>query len=137
MATVSQILRKHDLRNTPGRTAILQMFEENIALSESDIEKSIAIPCDRVTIYRTLNTFQEKGLIHRVLDDEGVTKYALCSSTCQEGDHHHDHVHFKCGNCGETVCIDDVSLPTLQLPQGFQVKETNILVQGTCDKCNR
>ena len=137
MTSPNHILRKHHLRNTPGRTAILQMFEGNIALSESDIENRIPIPCDRVTIYRSLKTFLEKGIIHKVLDNEGVSKYALCSSNCQEGDHNHEHVHFKCGRCGETVCIENVSLPTLHLPQGFQVNETNILVQGTCDKCNR
>ena len=112
------------------------MFEESIALSESDIEKGISIPCDRVTIYRTLATFLEKGILHKVLDDAGVTKYALCSSDCQDGAHNHNHVHFKCGQCGETVCMDEVSLPAFQLPVGFQAQETNVLVKGTCDKCS-
>lgn len=130
------LLQQHSLRNTPARAAILHMFEENKALSESDIEKGISIPCDRVTIYRTLSTFLDKGILHKVLDDAGVTKYALCSSGCQEGAHNHNHVHFKCNTCHETVCIDKVSLPSLTLPNGFQAEETNVLVQGTCDKCS-
>ena len=137
MLIATEILRQHKLRTTPNRLAILEVFTDKAAaLSESDLEKGLNVSCDRVTIYRTLGTFVEKGILHKVLDDKGVTKYALCSESCEEGDHNHDHVHFKCSNCGKTVCIEGVPVPAFSLPQGFDLEETNVLLQGICDKCS-
>jgi Fur family ferric uptake transcriptional regulator len=104
-------------------------------LSHGDIEKEIANSLDRVTVYRTLKTFLDKGLIHKVLDDEGSLKYALCKEACNTVEHHHDHVHFKCTNCGQTICLN-LDVPPLKLPKGYTATETNLLVQGVCEKCN-
>lgn len=131
-----QILRDYELRTTTSRSAILNLFIKNpYALSYSDIEKEIASSFDRVTVYRTLKTFLDKGVIHKVLDDEGGLKYALCSEPCSTHEHHHEHVHFKCEKCGQTNCLDDVTIPGLHLPKGYVAKEMNLLIQGTCRKC--
>jgi Fur family ferric uptake transcriptional regulator len=45
-------------------------------------------------------------------------------------------VHFKCEKCEETTCLEDISLPTISLPKGFEKKEMNLLVQGICEKCH-
>lgn len=129
-------LKNHDLRLTGGREDILQVFlgEEN-ALSHSDIENKLGERLDRVTIYRTLKTFLDKGLLHKVLDDEGGTKYALCRGGCSQKTHHHDHVHFKCSKCGNTTCIESVHIPVFSLPMGYQRQEVNMLVQGVCPNC--
>jgi Fur family ferric uptake transcriptional regulator len=87
-------------------------------------------------LYRTLKTFQEKGLIHKVLDDSGVTKYASCTD-CTVEVHHHEHVHFKCDLCGNTVCLDSVEIPPISLPAGFKPQEQNLLITGTCNICNK
>lgn len=135
--TTDHILRRHDLRRTSNRTAILDVFvAREMALSEREIEDAMAQTCDRVTIYRTLNSFLEKGVIHRVLDDSGVMKYALCSPNCgQQEAHFHDHVHFKCVACGRTTCIEQVQIPRVELPQGFELHEVNMLLQGICPEC--
>jgi Fe2+ or Zn2+ uptake regulation protein len=71
-AVTGTLLRDFNLRSTPNREEILDLFiEKNYALSHSDIEKEIDASLDRVTVYRTLKTFLDKGLIHKVLDDEG------------------------------------------------------------------
>lgn len=130
------LLRDFNLRATPNREEILQLFlHKNYALSHGDIEKEIANSLDRVTVYRTLKTFLDKGLIHKVLDDEGSLKYALCKEACNTAEHHHDHVHFKCTKCGQTMCLN-IDVPPLKLPKGYIANETNLLVQGTCEKCN-
>ena len=75
-------LKEYDLRHTGCREDILQSFQSySHALSHGDLETLFGERFDRVTIYRTLKTFVEKGIIHKVLDDEGGTKYALCRST--------------------------------------------------------
>lgn len=130
------ILKQFDLRNTPSRLEILRIFEgESKALSQSEIEVNIPGSFDRVTVYRTLRTFLKKGILHKVLDDEGTPKYALCGKACEESGHSHDHVHFKCNNCGRTTCLEHVHVPTLTLPKEYKADELNVLVQGLCPTC--
>jgi Fur family transcriptional regulator, ferric uptake regulator len=130
-------LREYELRHTGCRSDILQSFQSfDFALSHGDLEERFGERFDRVTIYRTLKTFVEKGIIHKVLDDEGGTKYALCRTTeCSHDNHHHDHVHFKCLQCGNTTCIESVHIPVFSLPEGYKRTEINMLVQGTCPAC--
>jgi Fur family transcriptional regulator, ferric uptake regulator len=131
-----QILKDYDLRTTTSRSAILRLFLKNsFALSYSDIEREIAVTFDRVTVYRTLKTFLDKGVIHKVLDDAGSLKYALCSEPCSTHEHHHEHVHFKCIKCGHTSCLEEVTIPEVILPKGFVITEVNLLIQGTCNRC--
>jgi len=137
MSSSHSILRSHQLRITDCRLAIIREFlDKNIALSHADLEETLNNEVDRVTIYRTLKTFLEKDLIHKVLDDSGATKYAFCSHGEEAHVHNHEHVHFKCEKCEETTCLEDISLPTISLPKGFEKKEMNLLVQGICEKCH-
>jgi Fur family ferric uptake transcriptional regulator len=134
-----QILQEHNLRITNCRKEVLKIFlERQAALSHSDLEGVLDKDFDRVTLYRTLKTFLDNDLIHKVLDDSGSAKYALCSHNGQESkhSHHHEYVHFKCEKCGKTICIEEVSLPKIDLPAGYINKEVSLLVQGVCDKCN-
>lgn len=137
MSSAQYILRTHQLRHTASRADILDMFRlHQGALSEPEIERGMKDNCDRVTIYRTLNTFLEKGIIHKVLDDAGAMKYALCAADCEhEGMHNHDHVHFKCEKCGLTNCLDHARMPDISLPTGYQIHEVNVLIQGICPEC--
>ncbi|SHO62291.1 Fur family transcriptional regulator [Algoriphagus zhangzhouensis] len=135
MNTPLSILKTHKLRITDCRLEIVREFlDRQVALAHSDLEDKLDNQFDRVTIYRTLNTFLEKDIIHKVLDDSGATKYALCYHEDLH-DHDHEHVHFKCEKCGETTCLEKISLPEIKLPQGFKKREMSLLVQGTCDKC--
>jgi Fur family transcriptional regulator, ferric uptake regulator len=137
MLTASdRLLKTFKMRSTPSRQEILLLFlRSNYALSHGDIEKEISNSLDRVTVYRTLKTFLDKGLIHKVLDDEGTLKYALCNEACTTAHHHHDHVHFKCTNCGQTNCLN-VEVSGFKLPRGYQAREINVLIQGVCERCS-
>ena len=75
MASPLQILQSHRLRITDCRLVIIQEFlDKNVALSHADLEDTLNKKFDRVTIYRTLKTFLEKDLIHKVLDDSGADR---------------------------------------------------------------
>jgi len=131
----SKILKDFKLRSTPNREAILHAFlKHDYALSHNDIESEMPSDFDRVTVYRTLKTFLDKGLIHKVLDDGGTLKYALCNEACSSAHHHHDHVHFKCTKCGQTNCLS-VEIPDIKLPRGYSANEVNLLIQGICENC--
>ncbi len=136
--TTADTLKEFDLRRTSSREEVLTLFlKASHALSHGDLEQGLGPDYDRVTIYRTLKTFLDKGILHKVLDDEGGTKYALCRPGCGKDDHHHDHVHFKCELCGQTTCLDNVQIPAISLPVGYQRQEVNLLIQGTCSICNK
>lgn len=136
MITPQNILKTHKLRITNCRLDIIQKFlDRQVALAHSDLEDSLQNQFDRVTIYRTLNTFLEQDIIHKVLDDSGSTKYALCSPD-EAHEHDHEHVHFKCEKCGETSCLEAIHLPPVQLPPGYKKNDMSLLITGTCQKCN-
>lgn len=134
--SITTILENHGLRKTPNRISILNEFSNSKhALSHADIENALK-ELDRVTIYRTLSSFADQGIIHKVLDESGTAKYALCQSECTEHKHEDSHVHFSCTKCKLTFCLESISIPTLQIPKGYAVKEFNLLVQGVCKNCN-
>lgn len=127
------------LRATTCRIAVLSSFQKaGYALSQGDVEQALSSQFDRVTIYRTLKSFLASGLLHKVLDDQGSIKYALCHDTCHQEthQHQHDHVHFKCTQCGQTTCLETVHIPSIILPENFIKQESNLLIQGICKSCN-
>jgi len=134
MSDITTILKSQGLKKTPSRQDILSLFMANdFAISQSFVENKLS-GLDRVTIYRTLNTFESKGLIHKIKGADNEVKYAYCGDHCHDGDHNDNHVHFTCDNCDKTYCIDQ-KLPDLNLPSGYQKKSTSILVEGTCKNC--
>ncbi len=137
MKNAVSILKDHQLRNTEARVDVLNTFlGQHHALSHSDVEKTLGEQYDRVTIYRTLTSFMEKGLLHKVPVDDGSTRYALCNDHCDDHQHEDNHIHFKCTSCGNTECLDELPIPQVKLPNGYTLTETNFLVQGVCGKCN-
>ncbi len=135
MSTVIS-LKSFTLRHTDCRQEVLQAFTTSAtALSHSDLESKIDDKYDRVTIYRTLKVFVEKGIIHRILEADGGSRYALCQNECSSETHSHDHVHFKCNICGDTTCINSVHIPAISLPAGYQRQEINLLIEGSCPNC--
>jgi Fur family transcriptional regulator, ferric uptake regulator len=133
---VRELLKNHRLSVTDSRLQVLNLFyDAHGALAHSDIEKKAGEKMDRVTIYRTLQTFEEKGIIHTIPTADNSIKYALCKERCEEGHHHDNHVHFICEECGKTICLDDVLVPEVKLPKGFLPHKSNMVVNGLCKDC--
>lgn len=134
---IANLLRRNGMSITDSRRKILSLFLQNKdALTHGDIEKKAGEKFDRVTIYRTLQTFVEKGLIHSIPTADNSVKYALCKD-CGEGHHHDDHVHFVCSDCGITICLDDIVSPTIELPKGFSVNNVQVVINGVCEDCGK
>ena len=133
---VTYILKQNRLSITGSRQKILALFlSSDGALSHADIEKDTGESFDRVTVYRTLQTFVEKGIIHLIPTTDNSIKYALCKNDCARGHHHDNHVHFICRECEKTICLDDVSIPVVKLPNGFTPTRSEMVVTGTCGEC--
>lgn len=136
MIQVEEILKKNKLSITEGRLKILGVFiASNGALSHAEIEKKTREVFDRVTVYRTLQSFVEKGIIHLIPTKDNSIKYALCKDDCHAGHHHDNHVHFICDECSKTICLDDVTIPTVKLPKGFTPQHSEMVVNGVCGEC--
>jgi Fur family ferric uptake transcriptional regulator len=134
---VAEILKRNQLSVTESRRKILELFRlTNGALAHADIETKTGEHFDRVTIYRTLQTFVEKGIIHTIPTVDNSVLYALCKDQCSEGHHHDNHVHFICDDCGTAYCLENISIPEVKLPAGFKQIQTDVLVSGICDKCS-
>ena len=128
------ILQNHKIKPTAMRELVLKILSEQTnAVSLKDIE-NIFDKADRVTLYRTLKTFEENKLIHSIEDGTGSVKYALCKETCQCMPEDL-HVHFLCNKCQHTYCLNDISIPSIILPVNFKLETINMVVKGTCANC--
>lgn len=129
-------LTNRNLKPTAMRELVLNvLMEQHSAVSLADLEKMFD-KVDRVTIYRTLKTFEEKKLIHSIDDGTGAVKYALCKESCQC--HPEDlHVHFLCLKCQHTFCLSDIPIPSINLPVNFSVENINMVVKGVCSNCKK
>lgn len=133
---IKTILKNSQLKHTKARKMVLNEFLEagNKALSSYEIEKKLPI-LDRITLYRTLKSFEEVGIIHHIVDISGKSKYALCSDDCSTHQHEDYHAHFFCKQCQKTICLDDVQIPALQLPQNYILEDKQLALSGICGAC--
>jgi Fur family ferric uptake transcriptional regulator len=134
---LKKMLADHGLRNTDFRREVLQILKshQGIAIATPDIEERLGY-FDRITLYRTIKTFIDKGLVHQTIDNDGQTKYALCDTHCDEHAHHDDHAHFKCDACKRTLCIPvPVQIAKIDIPAGYQVGQVTVNLTGICEQC--
>ena len=133
---VESLLKRNSLSITGSRKKILQIFlEQTGALAHGNIEKKAGEKFDRVTVYRTLQTFVDKGIIHIIPTADNSIRYALCKDQCSAGHHQDHHIHFVCNNCSKTFCLDDVVTPEIKLPAGYSAGHVEVVVEGICKKC--
>lgn len=126
-----QLLNNNKLSITEGRLNILNIFlQSKVGLSETDIRDKLQRKTDRATIYRTLKIFRETGIIHPVSAEGSATKYVLKKEPIE-------HLHFKCTKCGNITCLADIEISGYNLPSGYTQLESNFLIIGVCNECNR
>jgi|SRR5690606_36909886 len=131
-----QLLRANQLRVTKPRLRVLDIIDhKESAISQPDLEKILGNDIDRVTLYRILASFEEKGILHKVFDLNGTATYAICSTECTSHHHHDQHVHFICSSCNSVFCLDEITMPDIRVPSGFALHSIAINAVGICDKC--
>lgn len=120
---------------TAMRLLVLEfLLKQSSAVSLTDLELGMG-KTDRVTLYRSMRTFEEHGLVHRIEDGSGVPKFALCQHGCDVEGHHDLHIHFYCNTCKETHCLPKTHIPEIQLPIGYTANDTQLIVKGVCADC--
>ena len=127
-----ELLQSRNLRRTSCRQGILDILgQATAAMTENEIKALLDKEHDRTTFYRSFRTLIENNLVHRIVVDNLMVKYALNPQSYSRG----EHVHFYCTRCDSLLCIEDTHLTGITLPSGFEANETEVIVKGTCKSC--
>ena len=91
---------------------------------------------DKSSIFRTLTLFLEHDVVHAFEDGRGVLCYELCEEkgAC---DHHDGHIHFYCESCQRSFCMEDIHIPSFELPEGFYPHSISFVIKGECPDCRK
>jgi len=129
-----RILKSAKLYCTAGRVAVLRiLLRANKPLRQDEIARRLGKKrFDKVTIYRTLESLLEVGLVHKAFLDERARHFELarnCSETqC--------HPHFTCTSCGNTHCLTEMSIPKVKSAhKGFLIHRQQTRLEGLCPAC--
>lgn len=127
------ILYDHKLKRTSCREGILDVvMTAGEALSENEIREQLAGHYDRTTFYRSFKILEENQILHKIVVDNQLVKYALNNAVTRKK----EHAHFYCNECHTVECLDAVPVLNYQLPDGYSHEETEVLIKGTCATCN-
>ena len=133
---MEEVLRKKNIKITETRLELLKILSQaNSAISYRRIKEKSDLDLDKVTIYRTLDTFEKKGLIHSVPSIEGGKLYSYCLEGCIDHNHLDNHIHFTCERCEETTCLYNTEIPKIELPSDYTFRSSKFIVSGLCANC--
>jgi Fur family transcriptional regulator, ferric uptake regulator len=136
--SITKILKESNLSLTERRRKILELFlKSNYALVHAEIENELHGIIDRVTVYRTLQSFLKKGLIHLIPTTDNSIKYALTKQEQHQKNIQAKHVHFVCTNCNKTTCLDHTTMPHVKLPGDYKAEINEMIITGICGECNK
>ncbi|NJK96900.1 MAG: transcriptional repressor [Bacteroidales bacterium] len=136
MMDAIDILHCHKVKKSSPRVAIIQALQSSLnPLSQVDVKEKMGALYDRITFYRSAQTLLDAGIIHRIVAENTVVKYAL--NHCDHGHRHvTDHVHFFCTKCCLLLCLNEVKVKSYQLPEGFAIFQSNVVIHGLCNQCS-
>ena len=127
-----EILNNNKLKRTSCREGIIDVvIEAKQALSENEIRERLAGNYDRTTFYRSFKTLEEHKILHKIVVNNQLVKYALDNAVT----HKDEHAHFYCNECQTVKCLDAIPVLNYQLPDGYSNDETEVLIKGTCAIC--
>ena len=129
-----ELIEHHGVKPTANRLVIARaLAAAGRPMSMTELE-TLLETIDKSNIFRTLQAFREAHLVH-VLEDTGDgVRYELCRS------HHDDedddlHVHFYCEKCHRTFCLSDIPVPSVSIPEGYEMHSVSYLLKGICKDC--
>lgn len=133
---IEKILLEKNIKPTAMRLLVLkEILKLNKAVNIYELEQLFE-KVERTTLFRTLNTFVDFNLIHRIDDGTGAVKYAICEKDCN-CQIEELHVHFLCVKCAKTLCLKDIPIPMVKLPDNMIFETANYVIKGTCGKCRK
>ena len=133
--SIENILKNKNLKVTKQRKLILETIENQTnPTSAEDIYKLLKnCDMDISTIYRNLNILEEKNVLLKTTNIDGINYYQLNTS---------DHKHFiTCNICHKKYTIENCPIHDLEekieKETGFIIKSHNFEFSGICPECQK
>jgi Fur family ferric uptake transcriptional regulator len=129
--------RERGLRWTPQRRllmGVLASTDGHVTGAEL-VERCRSLDASFIpsTVYRTLDVFEELGLIRHAHGVDGREEYHVLPAT--------DHGHVHCMGCGRSWELSPVDARALtdrlRRTQGFRVDLSHVSVSGRCANCTK
>lgn len=134
---ITERLEHHDVRPTAVRLLVYRtMLEFTDTFSLADLEEALDT-VDKSTIFRTLETFTEHHLVHEIEDGSGARKYCICHNEHLTGPDEDLHCHFYCESCQKTFCFDEIHIPPVKCPEGYETHQVEYIIKGICPNCRQ
>ncbi|MDE7402470.1 MAG: transcriptional repressor [Muribaculaceae bacterium] len=137
MTETELMLSCKGVKPTANRLLIYRQLEKaSHPLSLSDLEELLEFTMDKASIFRVLELFTQKDVVHAIEDGTRSVKYELCPGS---GHNHidHQHPHFYCEKCHSTYCFEDIRVPVIEMPDEFNARSINYVIKGVCPKCKK
>jgi Fur family ferric uptake transcriptional regulator len=133
---LAEEMRTRGFRVTPQRAVILETvahMQGHIAVQEVFEHAGDRLPgLNIATVYRTLETMEEAGLVDKLIVSSGTDRYSLRDST-------HPHGHLVCECCGAIVELGPEVLQevaqTVEEATGHQIDHAHLTLPGMCQAC--
>lgn len=134
--TFDTLLLDHDIKPTANRLLVARaLADSHRPLSLAELEERL-LTMDRSSIFRVLTLFRDQHLVHVIEGGGEGVHYELCQSHDHENDDD-QHAHFHCERCHRTFCLENIAVPIVPLPEGYEVHTVNYLIKGICPACAR
>ncbi|HHV98903.1 MAG TPA: transcriptional repressor [Clostridiaceae bacterium] len=128
---ITNKLKNNNIRPSHQRLKVLEFLDNNrIHPTVEQIYHSLydEIPTlSKTTIYNTLNTLIEAGLVRILTIEDNEVRYDIRTDT---------HGHFKCKSCGNIYDFEvDMDLVEVKGLNGFRIYTKDVYFSGICSKC--
>ena len=134
-------LKEKGFKLTPQRRAILDIILETEGkhLSAEEIYDLVKVKCPDIglaTVYRTMQMFEEVGLVYKHNFDEVRSRYEI-----NHHNEYHQHHHLICVGCSKVIEVEEDLLEQLESgiekKYNFKISNHNVKFFGYCEKCRK
>jgi Fur family ferric uptake transcriptional regulator len=130
----SDLLRKHGLRVTPQRLAVLNAVSAHSHATADGVAEAARANIGAVSVqavYDALGLLTEHGIVRRIQPAGSPARYER-----RVGDNHH---HLICRLCGRTSDVDcavgEAPCLTAASDLGYEIEEAEVIYWGRCPDC--
>ncbi|MEK7095758.1 MAG: Fur family transcriptional regulator [Patescibacteria group bacterium] len=132
---LAALLRKNGSSLTRPRKIVFDLLLDQEPQTIQVLVRRAADQADRATIYRTVELFENLGIVHRL---NIGWKYKIELSDMFSGHHHH----FYCTNCQKTYSLApnsmlETMIDSVTVKEGFSPRGHQLEVYGLCESCRK
>jgi Fur family ferric uptake transcriptional regulator len=133
--TLKALLKKAGYSLTKPRRQVFDLLLNQEPQSMQVLIKRAESKVDRATVYRTIDLFEQLGIVRRL---NIGWKYKIELTDLFTGHHHY----FHCTNCGRSYSLPpnpmlETMIDTAVAKEGFSPRGHQLEVSGLCPNCSK